>query len=581
MSANQSRSLGAIVCLLAGALFCTAQYNPSVRTRGSVTNGQVVVFDDVSGRYIRGATGDEAAVSHSHSDLVTNTATLTSNYLVRGMGSARVAPSSVTEASLTNTAALAASALQSESDTNAVAQLAAHLADATAAHAAGAVSATGTWSDVQAAIEALEALGGTDSNAVVVAGSGGISVAVSTSGTVRTYTVSDDDAGAGGGSVTNLPDLADVQADASVLNPQVLMWHPGGWSNDLVTLDNLEDVDLQGSSPPAGNVLLVDGSGIWTNGTITGTSITDGTVSNADLAASSVTSNKIDWSTMPSGLQDGDDVGGGGGVTNLNDLADVDAGSPSVDHVLGWDGTNWTPRADATGVGGGTTNAAEIGVAFVPTNSTPATADVEAHLVAFDQAIGGLGGGGGIVNTVLTTSANSSWDAGTGTLILDTNDVEGVGGGGGGMTNRVIWYPATAMEYTETSIPALAPRTNTVAAMFAAQDDTTAEYVRGSFAADAARTQITWTAIGYGGATGQTAVIVGYMVGGVQTAWTSVTGYPGTVSASISAFSDHAVSAAVSLSAGDVVYWREHRNTAVAGDFVGDFFVSGVLVEVE
>jgi hypothetical protein len=44
---------------------------------------------------------------------------------------------------------------------------------------------------------------------------------------------------------------------------------------------------------------------------------------------------------------------GGGTVTNLDDLADVDAAAPSVDDVLGWDGTNWTARADAQGAGAG------------------------------------------------------------------------------------------------------------------------------------------------------------------------------------------------------------------------------------
>ncbi len=41
-----------------------------------------------------------------------------------------------------------------------------------------------------------------------------------------------------------------------------------------------------------------------------------------------------------------------------------------------------------------------------------------------------VGSGGGIVNTVVVQSAASTWDAGTGTLGLNTNDVPGAGGGG-------------------------------------------------------------------------------------------------------------------------------------------------------
>jgi hypothetical protein len=46
----------------------------------------------------------------------------------------------------------------------------------------------------------------------------------------------------------------------------------------------------------------------------------------------------------------------------------------------------------------------------------------------FNVAYSGAAGGG-IVNTVLVTSANGAWDAGTGTLTVDTNDATGAGGG--------------------------------------------------------------------------------------------------------------------------------------------------------
>ena len=44
---------------------------------------------------------------------------------------------------------------------------------------------------------------------------------------------------------------------------------------------------------------------------------------------------------------------GGGSVTNLGDLADVNLSGANEDDVLGFDGTNWTPRAQT---GGGITN---------------------------------------------------------------------------------------------------------------------------------------------------------------------------------------------------------------------------------
>lgn len=42
---------------------------------------------------------------------------------------------------------------------------------------------------------------------------------------------------------------------------------------------------------------------------------------------------------------------GGGGATNLDDLADVDAPSPSTNEVLKWNGSEWAPGADNSGTG--------------------------------------------------------------------------------------------------------------------------------------------------------------------------------------------------------------------------------------
>lgn len=47
-------------------------------------------------------------------------------------------------------------------------------------------------------------------------------------------------------------------------------------------------------------------SAMLANGAVTGPKIAGGTVSNAHIAAGSITSNKIDWTQMPTGLQDGD-----------------------------------------------------------------------------------------------------------------------------------------------------------------------------------------------------------------------------------------------------------------------------------
>jgi len=67
-----------------------------------------------------------------------------------------------------------------------------------------------------------------------------------------------------------------------------------------------------------------------------------------------------------------------GGVTNLTDIDDVDAPAPSANDTLVWDGSKWT-------------NAPQSGSS-----------------------------GGGIISNV-TESTSNSWDAGTGSLVINTN----------------------------------------------------------------------------------------------------------------------------------------------------------------
>lgn len=104
----------------------------------------------------------------------------------------------------------------------------------------------------------------------------------------------------------------------------------------------------------------VDGRSLLGSWTIQGTSIATGTPlyvesdpawsaasSGVRYAETLIVSQDIDWTSAPfDQLADGDDVGAGG-VTNLDDLADVDI-APSANDVLTWDGAAWT-NAPSTG----------------------------------------------------------------------------------------------------------------------------------------------------------------------------------------------------------------------------------------
>ena len=154
----------------------------------------------------------------------------------------------------------------------------------------------------------------------------------------------------------NLQDLNDVVYTGNPPLPSgnVLAWNGSNWTNTILSIpSNVSDLtDVSNASPGDGEALLWDaGNSLWVPGAVSGGgSDTNDYVDAVSLSGTDLVIGRtgaladltVDLSTFS------------GGVTSLNGLTDVNAGSPGDGQVLKWQSSTnkWIAAADLTATGG-------------------------------------------------------------------------------------------------------------------------------------------------------------------------------------------------------------------------------------
>ena len=187
----------------------------------------------------------------------------------------------------------------------------------------------------------------------------------------------DDGGGGGGGSVTDLADLADVAATVPTVD-QVLKWNGSAWApgvdagSSAIALTDLSVTT--GSASGGGSLSYNSSTGAFT---FSPTSLSELGVgssnidfSNYRITYANVWTNLVDLPSASTyhgmfahvhntgkgyfahagnwvALANDSDV-----PTNLSDLSDVSASSPSSGQVLKWNGSAWAPASDLSSSGG-------------------------------------------------------------------------------------------------------------------------------------------------------------------------------------------------------------------------------------
>lgn len=182
----------------------------------------------------------------------------------------------------------------------------------------------------------------------------GVSIVAPAEGDVLTYTsgvwVADEAPGGGGG--TTLAGLSDVTL-ASLASGQLLHYNGSEWENVAISALTI-DADTVGGSTATFLRARANHTGTQAASTIFDFNAT----TDARIAATSLnTLNGVQAHPGVAGrflvttLTGYQHQAGSGSVADLDDLSDVDAGSPTAGDFLAFDGTNWTPTPQGTGSG--------------------------------------------------------------------------------------------------------------------------------------------------------------------------------------------------------------------------------------
>ena len=236
-----------------------------------------------------------------------------------------------------------------------------------------------------------------------------------------------NDLTAGGGGITELIQLNDV-AYTGVPNGgtpttnEVLQWNGSNWTNATLSVpSNVSDLtDVSNASPGDGEALLWDaGNSLWVPGAVSGGGsdandyVDAVSLSGTDLVigrTGALADLTVDLSTFS------------GGVTSLNGLTDVNAGSPGDGQVLKWQSSTnkWIAAADLTATGGS-------GIALTDLSRTNASPAVVSKL-EYDNTTGVFTYTPPLLTGYLTAEADTLTTV-TGRGSVTSNDIT-VGGNG-------------------------------------------------------------------------------------------------------------------------------------------------------
>ena len=224
----------------------------------------------------------------------------------------------------------------------------------------------------------------------------------------------------------NLQDLNDIVYTGNsnaVPTGDVLSWNGSNWTNATLSIpSNVSDLtDVSNASPGDGEALLWDaGNSLWVPGAVSGGGGSDTndyvdavSLSGTDLVigrTGALADLTVDLSTFS------------GGVTSLNGLTDVNAGSPTDGHVLKWQSSTnkWIAAADLTATGGS-------GIALTDISRTNASPAVVSKL-EYDNTTGVFTYTPPLLTGYLTAEADTLTTV-TGRGSVTSNDIT-VGGNG-------------------------------------------------------------------------------------------------------------------------------------------------------